>query len=71
MKVLPWSVAAAVLLLGFDAAAGRFGVDDPSRLIFNDIMLGIPVGLLAMFLLNFVRFARSEKATEAAPAPAA
>ncbi|MHC4959644.1 MAG: protein translocase subunit SecD [Planctomycetota bacterium] len=66
LKVLPWSVGAAVVLLGVDAASGRFGVDDPSRLIFNDVMLGIPLGLLAMFLLNFVRFARQEKAAEAA-----
>ncbi len=67
-KCLPWIVATGALLLGIDGAKGLFAAvgDDPSRLIFGDILLAIPLGVLAMFLFNFVRFVRQDQQAAAA-----
>jgi SecD/SecF fusion protein len=64
----PFMVAVAGLLIGSSF------LHDPDRFehdwtvpVFDNLLLAVPVGALAFFLLNFVRFVRSEHAeTEAA-----
>ena len=57
---LPWVLGAAAILLAVDGMKGNFA-GDFSRPVFGDLMLAFPVGVLAMFLLNFVRFVRLDK----------
>jgi len=56
IKSIPWMVGAAVVLLGVDIALGNLRAEDPSREIVNDLVLGIPAGILMMFFFYFVRF---------------
>ena len=67
-KCLPWIVVSGAALLGIDGAKGELFVGDQSRLIFNDILLAFPIGILAMFLFHFVRFVRQDEGGKQATA---
>jgi len=61
-KALPYVVGAAIVLLVFDTMRGHISfARDSSVEIFNDILLAFPVGLMALFLWNFLRFTRSRE----------
>ena len=64
----PYMVAVAGLLIGSAFLHNREGFErDWTVPVFDNLLLAVPVGALAFFLLNFVRFVRSERAaTEAA-----
>ena len=66
IKCVPWILVSAGLLLALDWNKGAFtGPGDASRPILGDIMLGLPVGVLTMFLFNFVRFVHEDDAQAA------
>jgi len=68
-RCIPWCVAGAVALFAIDGLRGNLSKPDPSVTVFNDILLAIPAGILAMFLWNFVRFvhAKDEMAEKTTP----
>ena len=49
---------AAPALLGVDALRGAFSVPDPSRAVFADVVFGLPLGVSALFLYDFVCWLR-------------
>jgi SecD/SecF fusion protein len=58
----PYMVVGAVAILGIAFLRGEFKFEgDFSVPVFNSIALGIPAGLLALFLVNFLRFVRREE----------
>jgi len=60
-KVLPYTIASAILLIAVDWAEGRFVLTgDFSVPLFNNIFLAIPVSMLLHFLVNFVRFVNTD-----------
>jgi len=52
-----WACAAPALL-GVDALRGAFSVPDPSRAVFADVVFGLPLGVSALFLYDFVCWLR-------------
>ncbi|MHC4974459.1 MAG: protein translocase subunit SecF [Planctomycetota bacterium] len=66
----PYMVVGAAAILGISYLRGEFVFEgDFSVPVFNSVALGIPVGLLALFLVNFLRFVgRDEPAAEPARA---
>ncbi|HEX5030765.1 MAG TPA: protein translocase subunit SecD [Candidatus Eisenbacteria bacterium] len=63
-KSVPYIVAAAGVLIGgayLHPAAGA-GAHDWTVPVFNNLLLSVPVGVLAFFLWNFVVFVRMERA---------
>ena len=65
LKSLPYVIAGFAFLTGIDVVEGRFGTD-PSLGIFNDILLSIPIGTMAYFLVNFLRFLAKDRQAAAA-----
>ncbi|MCK6461195.1 MAG: protein translocase subunit SecD [Planctomycetes bacterium] len=66
-RALPYMVATAAILIGGAYYHGTAAAaHDWTVPVFNNILLAIPVGLLAFFLWNFVVFVRTERATETA-----
>jgi hypothetical protein len=65
--VVPYSVASLVVLLVIDALEGRLA-GDWSKTGFADLMLAIPLGMLVLFLTQFLKFTRDPG--ESAPATA-
>ncbi|MHC4669876.1 MAG: hypothetical protein ACYTFD_15895, partial [Planctomycetota bacterium] len=54
---LPYMVVAAVALFAISFLRGEFTFErDFSVPLFNSIALAVPVGVLALFLINFIRF---------------
>ncbi len=54
-----FAAASTALLLAIDFARGAFaGLSDLSRPIFNDVLLGLPVGLGLLFLFDFIPWLR-------------
>jgi hypothetical protein len=47
---------------------GGLATTDPSVIIFNDIVLGVPLGILIFFLFHFIRFVSRERPAEPAAA---
>lgn len=65
---IPYMAVGAAAILAISYARGEFAFEgDFSVPVFNSIALGIPVGLLALFLVNFLRFVGRE---EPGPEPA-
>jgi len=65
-KSLPYIVVAAGLLIGaaYLHPTGGGVAHDWTVPVFNNLLLGIPVGVLAFFLWNFVVFVRTERAAD-------
>jgi len=58
-----YAAACAVLLLALDFAIG--GVEgDGSLAVFNNLMLGIPAGLMMLFIVNYLRWLRIDDVKE-------
>jgi SecD/SecF fusion protein len=68
LRSLPWMVGASAGLVAIDSAMGGLATTDPSVIIFNDIVLGVPLGILIFFLFHFIRFVSRERPAEPAAA---
>jgi hypothetical protein len=64
LRSLPWMVGASAGLVAIDTATGGLAAADPSVMIFNDIVLGLPLGILVFFLFHFLRFVGREPPAE-------
>jgi hypothetical protein len=68
-KAAPYMILTAALLIGSRWYHDRPGfARDWTVPVFDNLLLAVPVGVLAFFLLNFVRFVRSERAEAEATA---
>jgi len=58
-RVLPYAAGSFVILLALDALQGHL-TGDWSKIGFADFLLSIPMGMLLLFLLQFVKFTADE-----------